>query len=55
MNYTRYEKARVIGARTLQLAQGAPAFVDAEEGEKPLKTARKEMEEDKLPITVKNN
>ncbi|MFB6203448.1 MAG: DNA-directed RNA polymerase subunit K [Candidatus Nanohaloarchaea archaeon] len=49
---TRYEKARVLGARTLQLAMGAPAFVDAEDLEKPIDIARKEMEEEKLPITV---
>lgn len=55
MNYTRYERARVLGARSLQLAQGAPAFVDTEENEKPLEIARREMEEGKLPITVKSN
>lgn len=50
--YTRYEKARVLGARSLQLAQGAPTFVDTDE-EKPLNIARQELEEGKLPITVK--
>lgn len=51
MEYTRYEKARILGARSLQLAQGAPAFIDTEE-EKPLNIARQELEEGKLPITV---
>jgi DNA-directed RNA polymerase subunit K len=55
MDYTRYEKARILGARSLQLAQGAPAFVDTEEGEKPLQIAKREMEAEKLPITVKAN
>jgi DNA-directed RNA polymerase subunit K len=55
MNYTRYEKARILGARSLQIAQGAPTFVESEKGERPIEIARKEMEEGKLPITVKNN
>lgn len=50
--YTRYERARILGARSLQLAQGAPSFVDAETNE-PLKIARRELEEGQLPITVK--
>lgn len=51
--YTRYERARILGARSLQLAMGAPAFVDTEEQE-PIDIAREEMGEGKLPITVKN-
>lgn len=50
-DYTRYEKARVIGARSLQIAMGAPTFVNTEQT-KPLEIAREEMEEGKLPITV---
>lgn len=52
MDYTRYEKARVLGARSLQIAQGAPKFVDVE-SQRPLEIAKKELEEGKLPITVK--
>jgi DNA-directed RNA polymerase subunit K len=52
MDYTRYEKARIIGARSLQLAMGAPSFVDAGDKE-PSQIAKKEMEEGKLPLTVK--
>lgn len=51
MTYTRYERARILGARSLQLAQGAPAFVETDE-EKPLEIARQELEAGKLPITV---
>lgn len=50
--YTRYEKARILGARSLQIAMGAPAFVDTEDSEEPIKIAEKEMREGKLPITV---
>lgn len=53
MSYTRYERARILGARSLQLAQGAPSFVDTEDVESPLDISKKEMEEGKLPITVK--
>jgi DNA-directed RNA polymerase subunit K len=51
MSYTRYEKARVIGARSLQISMGAPTFVDSD-AERPIEIAREEMEQGKLPITV---
>lgn len=51
MKYTRYEKARIIGARSLQIAMGAPTFVDLNSDD-PREIAEKELEEDKLPITV---
>jgi len=53
-DYTRYERARIIGARSLQIAMGAPVFVDTEETE-PRQVATQELEEGKLPITVKEN
>ena len=53
IDYTRYEEARILGARSLQLAMGAPAFVDYEGNPKPLEIARQELQENKLPITVK--
>ncbi|WP_414838075.1 DNA-directed RNA polymerase subunit K [Candidatus Nanosalina sp. VS9-1] len=53
MSYTRYERARILGARSLQLAQGAPAFVDTEEGDAPLEISKRELREGKLPITVR--
>ncbi|WEL23169.1 DNA-directed RNA polymerase subunit K [Candidatus Nanohalovita haloferacivicina] len=51
--YTRYEQARILGARSLQIAMGAPSFVDTEGDESPIDIAKQEMEADKLPITVK--
>ncbi|MFB6145239.1 MAG: DNA-directed RNA polymerase subunit K [Candidatus Nanohaloarchaea archaeon] len=51
-DYTRYERARLLGARSLQIEMGAPVFVDTDVQE-PLKVARQELEEGKLPITVK--
>ncbi|MBI4406431.1 DNA-directed RNA polymerase subunit K [Candidatus Micrarchaeota archaeon] len=32
--YTKYEEARIIGSRALQLAMGAPPLVDAEDVKK---------------------
>ena len=52
MSQTRFEKARILGARSLQISMGAPIFVDAESTEDPIAIAEKEMEEGKLPITV---
>jgi len=54
MELTRYERARILGARSLQISQGAPVFVDTEI-EKPLEIAKLELEEGKLPITVRRN
>ncbi|MFB6100555.1 MAG: DNA-directed RNA polymerase subunit K [Candidatus Nanohalobium sp.] len=53
MSYTRYEKARILGARSLQLAMGAPAFVDVEGDEQPMQIAEREMEQGTLPLTVR--
>jgi len=53
MDYTRYERARILGARSLQLAHGAPAFVDADSDDTPMSISKKELEQEKLPITVK--
>jgi len=52
-NYTRYEKARILGARSLQLSMGAPAFIETKNNQTPKQIAEKEMEAGKLPLTVK--
>jgi len=57
--FTRYEIARILGARSLQLAMDAPVLLklSAEEQDElnfdTLKTAEKELIADVLPITVK--
>ncbi|MFB6193092.1 MAG: DNA-directed RNA polymerase subunit K [Candidatus Nanohaloarchaea archaeon] len=53
MEYTRYEEARILGARSLQIAMGAPAFVDVDSEDSPIDIAKREMDESKLPITVR--
>lgn len=51
---TRYEKARIIGARALQIAMGAPILVQVPEGEvDPIKIATLELEKGVLPLTVR--
>ena len=57
--FTRYEIARILGARSLQLAMDAPVLLKLSDEEKDelnfdtLKTAEKELTENVLPITVK--
>ena len=57
--YSRYEIARILGARSLQLAMDAPILVKLSKEERDdlnfdvLKIAEKEFEANVLPITVK--
>ncbi len=54
MEYTRFERARIIGARGLQVSMGAPVLINIpEEMIDPIDIAIQEFEEDMLPITVK--
>lgn len=51
--YTRFEKARIIGARALQLAMGAPPLLEIPEGmSDPIEIALYEFENGAIPITV---
>ena len=53
--YTKYEKTRLIAARALQIAQGAPALVDVPKGvTDSVKIAEMEWEEDLIPIDIKD-
>jgi len=49
---TRYERARIIGARALQISLGAPVLIDVDKGE-PIDLAMMELEQGVIPITVK--
>lgn len=59
MKYTKYEKARIIGARALQLAMGAPILLKITEKDleainfNPIEIAKREFEKDILPITIR--
>jgi len=51
---TRYEKARIIGARALQISMGAPILIEVPKGETdPIKIATLELEKGVLPLTVR--
>jgi DNA-directed RNA polymerase I, II, and III subunit RPABC2 len=51
---TRFEKARIVGARALQISMGAPILVDADEAvSNPIGIALKEIEVAILPITIR--
>jgi DNA-directed RNA polymerase I, II, and III subunit RPABC2 len=51
---TKYEKARILGTRALQLSMNAPPMVDVPAGETdPLKIAMLELNERKIPIIVR--
>jgi DNA-directed RNA polymerase I, II, and III subunit RPABC2 len=51
---TRFEKARIVGARALQISMGAPILVDVSEGfTGPIDIALKEFAADILPMTVR--
>ena len=50
---TRFEKARVLGARSLQIAMGAPILIKTTSTlNDPYEIAQKEFEAQVLPITV---
>jgi DNA-directed RNA polymerase subunit K/omega len=52
---TRYEKARIIGARSLQISLGAPILIAIEPGLKmdSLNIAEAELEKEILPLTIR--
>lgn len=50
---TKYERARVLGARALQIAMGAPPCVSAEGETDALRVATLEMQQRKMPIVVR--
>jgi DNA-directed RNA polymerase subunit K len=51
--YTKFEKARIIGARALQLAYGAPPLVKVPPGTvNPIDLAEVEFEKGAIPITI---
>ena len=53
MRYTRFERARIVGARALQIAMGAPVLIAVPPGTvDPIEIATIEFEKGALPITV---
>jgi len=53
MDFTRFEKARIIGARALQISMGAPILVEfPPQMLNPVHIANLEFANDVIPITV---
>lgn len=53
MTLTRFEKARIIGARGLQIALGAPVLIEVPEDlVDPIEIAKLEFEQGLIPITI---
>ena len=52
MNYTKFEKARIIGARSLQISDGAFLAIDTEK-RSSLDIAKEEFEKGKIPLMAK--
>ena len=53
-NLTRFEKARIMGARALQLSLGAPPFIDIPEtAATSLDIAMEELDQRLIPISIR--
>lgn len=52
MELTKYEFARIIGARALQLARGAPPLIKVGKGMNFLTVAEAELNKKVIPLVV---
>ena len=50
---TKYEKARIIGKRAMQISKGSPPLVEIGDLESPIDIARKELMERKIPFIIR--
>lgn len=50
---TKYERARILGTRALQISMNAPVLVDLEGETDPLQIAMKELAQKKIPLIVR--
>jgi len=59
--FTKYERARLIGSRALQISQGAPLMIKFTKKQleeykyNPVELARQEFEKGVIPITIKRD
>jgi len=54
--YNKYERARIISARALQISMDAPILIKVPKKEfNPINIARMELKEDAIPITIKRD
>ena len=53
-NYTRFERARILGARALQVSLGAPILIDIPPDLiDPVEISEREFAQGVIPITVR--
>lgn len=50
---TKYERARVLGTRALQISMGAPVMVGLQGETDPLDIAQKELQNKKIPLMLR--
>lgn len=50
MSLTRFQKARILASRALQISQGAPSVEVLADSMDPLKVAMQEMDRGHLPL-----
>lgn len=59
IKYTKYEKARMIGSRALQISMGAPLMIELSEEDlravkfNPVEIAKREFHAGVIPLTIK--
>ena len=54
--YTRFERARILGARALQVSLGAPILIDIPPSlVDPVEIAEREFAAGRIPITVRRS
>ncbi|CAG9466131.1 unnamed protein product [Pedinophyceae sp. YPF-701] len=52
---TKYEKARILGTRALQISMNAPLMVEPEGLTDPLDIAMKELQQQKIPFIIRRH
>ena len=50
---TKFERARILGTRALQISMNAPVLVELEGETDPLQIALKELRQRRIPITIR--
>ncbi|ORX71503.1 RNA polymerase Rpb6 [Linderina pennispora] len=50
---TKYERARILGARALQISMNAPIMVELDGESDPYEIALKELREKKIPFVIR--
>ncbi|HVL48748.1 MAG TPA: DNA-directed RNA polymerase subunit K [Candidatus Thermoplasmatota archaeon] len=52
IQFNRFERARIIGARALQIGMGAPVLIDVDHVVDPVKVSEDEYARGVIPVTV---